>query len=116
MLIVPLLLFVSAPEVAAGGTPPNPMLITTDIVENTSYGRFWSPSGDKLVYCAYTYDSNGVISSRTIYTIAPDGSNKTRIAEGCEPQWSPDGSRIYFAKIDNSPPYGGIWSMDTGGE
>jgi len=48
-----------------------------------------------------------------IYTMAPDGSDKTRLASGNSPCWSPDGSKIAFsARVeDNSD----IYYMDADG-
>jgi YVTN family beta-propeller protein len=54
----------------------------------------WSPDGTTIAF------SSGNPASRFIYTIAPDGTNRTRIAHqppnGRDPVWSPDGTQIAF--------------------
>jgi TolB protein len=49
------------------------------------------------------------VSGGTIYTINPDGTNRTPFAAGWNPAWSPDGTKIAFVRSD------GIYVGDTDG-
>jgi WD40 repeat protein len=59
----------------------------------------WSPDGTTIAF------SSGTPPSMHIYTIAPDGTNRTRIAHqppnGRDPVWSPDGTQIAFDTFDS---------------
>jgi hypothetical protein len=46
-------------------------------------------------------------SSGSIYTIMPDATSFTRLADGSNPRWSPSGNRIAFVRN------GDIWVMDA---
>ncbi|MBI3913937.1 MAG: PD40 domain-containing protein [Chloroflexi bacterium] len=48
-----------------------------------------------------------------IYTVNGDGSNLTRVSQGIEPSWSPDGKQITFARWDNVLP--GIYIANADG-
>jgi Tol biopolymer transport system component len=57
---------------------------------------------------AFTRNRSG---REDIYTVRPDGTDLRRITRrgGTEPSWSPDGSRLAFARN------GGIWVVDADG-
>jgi Tol biopolymer transport system component len=51
----------------------------------------WSPAGDRIAM------ANTYVGSLAIYTVAPDGSDFTKvITGGFNPYWSPDGSQIAY--------------------
>jgi Tol biopolymer transport system component len=51
----------------------------------------WSPAGDRIAM------ANTYAGSLAIYTVAPDGSDFTKvITGGLNPYWSPDGSQIAY--------------------
>lgn len=68
----------------------------------------WSPDGKRLAFVALerehhrdTYDYYGRLefSRYVIYSVAADGSDPQRLAQTVSgPSWSPDGTRIAFAK------------------
>lgn len=48
-----------------------------------------------------------------IYTVNGDGSNLTRVSQGIDPAWSPDGTQMVFARWDNVAP--GIYIANADG-
>jgi TolB protein len=48
-----------------------------------------------------------------IYTVNGDGSNLTKITSGIDPSWSPDGSKITFARWGNANP--GLFVINANG-
>jgi Tol biopolymer transport system component len=62
----------------------------------------WSPDGRLLIF-QRDATPDGTVPTPTgpaevtrLYTVHPDGSHQTRITDGEDPQWSPDGRRITF--------------------
>jgi TolB protein len=48
----------------------------------------------RLAFQTWAYDES------VIFTMRPDGSDLRRLTEGFDPQWSPDGTRLAFWRID----------------
>jgi TolB protein len=71
----------------------------------------WSPSGDLI---ALNLDCD-------IYVVAPDGSGLTNLTDNpnheAEPQWAPDGSKLYFLREMGDSVLGdySIWAMNPDG-
>jgi Tol biopolymer transport system component len=80
--------------VAAAGGKPHRLTHCTGCADGDPV---WSPDGRLLVF-ERTALPDGTITR--LYTVRPDGSHLTRIAEGIDeqtpPQWSPDGRRLTF--------------------
>jgi TolB protein len=76
-----------------------------------SYWHGWSPDGQTLAYCA---KRNGKFD---VYTIPTAGGVETRLtdAEGLDdgPEYTPDGSKIYFHSERTGPPK--LWRMNPDG-
>lgn len=56
-----------------------------------------TPTPTKLAYVA------GLNTTATIYTMYTNGSGKTLLRAGCDPAWSPDGTRIAYGAPTTAP-------------
>ncbi len=85
------------------------------------YGSDWSPDGMRIVY-----DSESPGGGQGIWIVNADGSDATKlIDDGSVPAWSPNGTRIVFARADvgEMVPFGEgaagtpfyLYVMDAGG-
>ena len=75
----------------ADGSDAHEILADKPKVLDGVSGLQWSPAGDRIAM-ANTYQG-----SLAIYTVAPDGSDFTKvITGGFNPYWSPDGSQIAY--------------------
>jgi Tol biopolymer transport system component len=75
---------------AAGGSPRR----LTGCPTCTDVEATWSPNGQLLLFTR----TRG--PTERIYSVRLDGSGLTEIADGADPQWSPDGGRIAFDSRD----------------
>lgn len=85
----------------------NETLITEAAGSNIGLGCSWSPDGKKIAF----------VLSDKIYTMSPDGSNKTRLTTSRMneyPAWSPDGKRIVFTFCEGGYE-GDIYIMNSDG-
>ncbi len=84
------------------------------------------PDGSRLVYATYGYETERFPGSPCserdyeIATAASDGSDRLRLTEDLDsnmsPRWSPDGSRIAFAKLNRvNGAFEGIYTMAANG-
>lgn len=53
----------------------------------------WSPDGKRIALMTNSF--NGLTD---VAVISPDGTGKTRVTTGHDPDWSPDGMRLVFAR------------------
>ncbi len=72
---------------------------------------YFSPDGQIIAYVTSTADGKG-----DIWTMKPDGTEKTRLTERDEtydyfPSWSPDGKYIVFCSSLQDTPRKGPWSI-----
>ncbi len=73
----------------------------------------WSPDGDHIAFIADGEES------REIFVMDTDGTNVTQLTDDAvsdqDPWWSPDSSRIAFAKWDMAENHGRIYLIDADG-
>ena len=65
----------------------------------------WSPDRKKILYQEYIFDKKISQNITTIYTMNPDGSNKTLILDdvfASDAGWTPDGKGITFSTLKNN--------------
>lgn len=59
----------------------------------------WSPDGSRIAFVDFEWNEETLRRQHVIYTIAPDGSDLTRMAVATSgPSWSPDGNRMAFTR------------------
>ena len=63
----------------------------------------WSPDGTSVAY--------STLPDERMYVATIDGSSKTALGPGRQPDWSPDGTRIAYASPDRCQ----IWTMSPEG-
>ncbi len=79
-----------------------------------------SPDGSKIVWQRWDVQNNNDIA---VWLMNSDGSNKIRLTEGWQPDWSPDGNKIIYRKDgdyvpgkrwdENDPKVrGSLWMMN----
>ena len=92
---------------ATGGPATN----ITDDDAGSAGDPEWSPDGTKI---AYSYSETGPDPQIEIYSMDPDGDNKTNLTDNAghqlAPTWSPDGRKIAYWDLR-----GGLWVMDADG-
>lgn len=101
--------------VDADGT--NTVKLTSDQDGGTNQWPAWSPErvgGERI---AYTRIADG---RAHLWTMRPDGSDKTQITVGnvadMKPAWSPEGERLAFERYGDTPGTGGdIWLVHASG-
>jgi Tol biopolymer transport system component len=83
----------------------------SNLTQLTTKGEYeepnWSPDGKKI---AFESASDG------IYTMNPDGSNRTlAIAGGDQPDWSPDGTKIAYRRYPSGQSHSDIFIANADG-
>jgi Tol biopolymer transport system component len=90
------------------------------------FGGRWSPNGERILFAARTNESH----ESAIWLVNADGSgaHRLRVTPACGgasadpasiactyPDWSPDGTRIVFARVDANQVNENIYIVDTDG-
>lgn len=121
--------------VDSNGTNKTQLLSGTD---SGNSGACWSPDGTKICFSGtiggtsglYVTNADGTnkvkiansgsfpdwssrnkIAYRGIWTISPDGSGNTKLTDGYDPRWSPNGEKIRYTEYDSNE----LWVMDADG-
>ena len=99
-----------------GAVPRN---LTIDRVATVDDDPNWSPDGRKIIFTSYLItDPSTTLTSAEIYIVNADGSAPAQqlTNDGVEkrgPAWSPDGTRILFARRSGAPNRQGIATFET---
>jgi Tol biopolymer transport system component len=64
----------------------------------------WSPDGQLLAFTQYGGDL-GQYNDGEIYVFDIEGRCESKLADGFDPAWSPNGQRLAYATIVRKPPY-----------
>lgn len=94
-------------------TPP-------DVVVSDLSGRSWSPDGTRIAFGTFQFpllaspaeescELRSFLDCRYVEVVDIETGEVTRLTEGSDPLWSPDGQRIAFARQD------GLYVMDADG-
>ncbi len=66
----------------------------------------FSPDGRRIAFSSHAFQSNYWGGSRTcdagLWVVDPNSSERTRIGEGRDPDWSPDGTRLAYQTSDGA--------------
>ena len=94
------------------------------IVDNSGFAGSWSPEGDRVLFVARTSEDN----HKAIWVVDADGGTPEQLSNtpacggllsaagqfGCySPDWSPDGTKILFARFDGAGE--SIYTMNADG-
>ena len=101
--------------VNADGTAP--VNLTADQEGGSKQGPAWSPDREGGARIAYTRMHEG---QAHLWTMRPDGSDKTQVTTGnvadIHPAWSPDGQRLAFERYGAPGSLGGdVWTVQASG-
>ena len=76
----------------------------------------WSPVGEHVAFLVGEGPGPNLHSRAVLYTVRPDGSELTRIAEALFlPSWSPDGNYLAFVRADEEGKAAGIFTARPDG-
>lgn len=95
--------------------------LTTESEEVASGGLAWSPDGSRIAYDVYRCQPDSCrFDYRQISIVHSDGSGRARLTsdpslDSFGPAWSPDGSKIAFARSTGGTIGTGIFVMDANG-
>jgi TolB protein len=98
-----------------GAVPRN---LTINRVATVDDDPNWSPDGRKIIFTSYIEDpATTPITSAEIYIMNADGTGQTQLThDGLEkrgPAWSPDGTRILFARRSGTPNREGVATFEV---
>ena len=98
-----------------GAVPRN---LTIDRVATVDDDPNWSPDGRKIIFTSYFPDLSTTLTSAEIYIVNADGTAPaqqltTDKVEKRGPAWSPDGTRILFARRSGAPNREGVATFEV---
>jgi Tol biopolymer transport system component len=107
-------------------TPNSPITkLTNCVINNPNYQNAcdtpsWSPSGTKIVFSDEDYVFGDAMGGGGIYTMNPDGTGIAPVFQSNTtinlfPQWSTDGSKIFFTSNQPTEAGYGVWSVNPDG-
>ncbi len=76
----------------------------------------WSPVGEHVAFLVGEGPGPNLHDRAVLYTVRPDGSELTRIAEAMfPPSWSPDGNFLVFVRADEEGKAAGVYTARPDG-
>ena len=88
-------------------------LVEGEIIGGVGFGNFYpafSPDGMKIAYTSNKEGDYFGLSSVYIYDVEKKKETEIKILVRSSLSWSPDGKKIYYAKITHENPYWSAWS------
>jgi Tol biopolymer transport system component len=85
----------------------------------TSANPLWSPAGDRIAFTSDRFPNEEAPWTFDIWSMEPDGTDKRRLTDTpvsehvCD--WSPDGQRILFVRVDEENRQFDLYSMAADG-
>ncbi|MFH1571753.1 MAG: DPP IV N-terminal domain-containing protein [Gemmatimonadota bacterium] len=75
----------------------------------------WSPDGRRLAFTSNRGRDGQTAAPWQVWTVSAAGADPQWLAEGCMPDWSPDGAEILFVRVLGGGATGPIYRIPAGG-
>ena len=107
---------VNVDDLLEGGAVPRNL--TSNRVSTIDDDPNWSPDGRKIIFTSYVNNPSTTVTSSEIYIMNADGTGQaTQLTnDGLEKRgaaWSPDGTRILFARRSGEPNAAGVATFEA---